>query len=218
MNRRDAFRWAVAIGLVLLVPIVPFIGLGEAFEIHVQQWVGESLDPIATAGLVVGVLASDILLPVPSSFVSTLAGARLGVIAGTVASWLGMTLGAVIGFALARIFGWVLAVRLSNADDLARMEGVSDCYGPMAIVLTRALPVLAEAVVLLMGTLRLPWRRFLAPVMLSNLGLALAYSALGHYAGLNDQLAVALAASIALPVLAAMITRALWPKRTSEQR
>jgi uncharacterized membrane protein YdjX (TVP38/TMEM64 family) len=160
---------------------------------------------------VIGVLASDVLLPVPSSFVSTLAGSRLGVWIGAAAIWLGMTAGAVGGFALARWFGRPLAERFVAADDLHRMQGLSDRAGPGMLVLTRALPVLAEASVLLLGAMRLPWRRFLPAVALANLGLALAYAALGHFAYQNGHLAVALVASIALPVLATTLSRQWLP-------
>ncbi len=208
---RDLVRWTLAIALVMLVPIVPFIGFGDRLEASVESWFDRSLSSPATAGIVVGVLASDVLLPVPSSFVSTLAGSRLGLWSGAGAIWLGMTVGAAGGFALARWFGRPLAERFAAADDLKRMQALSDRAGPAMLVLTRALPVLAEASVLLLGAMRLPWRRFLPAVALSNLGLALAYAALGHFAYQNGHLAVALVASIALPVLAATLSRQWLP-------
>jgi hypothetical protein len=55
----------------------------------------------------------------------------------------------------------------------------------------------------------LAWRRFLAPVAVANFGIAAVYSACGHYASQWDALPLALAASIALPVLAATIARRL---------
>jgi uncharacterized membrane protein YdjX (TVP38/TMEM64 family) len=215
MKFQELRRWAIAIALVLLVPIVPFIGLGDAFEAQVQAWL-ESASPLATGGLIIAVLASDIFLPIPSSFVSTLGGSRLGLFCGTAVSWLGMTAGAAIGFALAKTFGRAIAVRLSNTADLARMDALTARRGPAIIVITRALPVLAEAAVLLLGTLGLSWRQFLPSMLLANLGLALAYAALGHYAQQNDQLLVALAASIALPVLAAASARLFWKVRNNE--
>jgi hypothetical protein len=67
--------------------------------------------------------------------------------------------------------------------------------------------VLAEASVLLMGTTRLAWWRFLIAVGLSNFGIAAAYAALGE----RVQLPIAIAASIALPALAAALARWFWP-------
>ena len=203
----DLLRWSVAITIVLLVPVIPFLGFGGSLESRVETWFDSTLSLSATAAIVVGVLASDILLPIPSSFVSTLAGSRLGLPGGAAVVWSGMTLGAVIGFALVRVFGRPLAARLSSADDLRRMEMLAQRGGPAVLALTRALPVLAEASVLLLGAIGLPWRRFLPVVLLANLGLAVAYAALGHFAHQEGNLTVALAASIALPLLATMIAR-----------
>jgi 3-dehydroquinate synthase len=52
------------------------------------------------------------------------------------------------------------------------MDNLGQRFGSGILVITRALPILAEAAVLLMGTVDLPWRQFLPAVMLSNLGIA----------------------------------------------
>jgi len=208
---QDLVRWALAITLVMLVPIIPFVGFGDALEARIEHWFDANLSPPATGAIVTAILASDVLLPVPSSFVSTLAGARLGLLVGCFVVWLGMTIGAMIGFALARAFGRPLAQRFTSADDLRRMELVGEERGTFVLALTRPLPVLAEASVLLLGALGVPWGRFLPIVMLSNLGLAAAYAALGYFAGQEGNLAVALAASIALPLLATTIARYWLP-------
>jgi len=83
------------------------------------------------------------------------------------------------------------------------MRGLLQRLLLVALVLARPVPVLAEASVLLAGTARLSWSWFLAPVALSNLGIAAAYCALGNLA----QLPAALAASVALPLLAALVAR-----------
>ncbi len=162
-------------------------------------------------------MASDILLPVPSSLVSTFAASQLGVVAATAVSWLGMTLGAMIGFYLAKTWGRALAVRLAAPDDLEQMDRLGRHYGAWIVVFTRALPVLAEAAVLLAGATQLAWRQFLPGVMLSNLGIAVVYSLLGAWAQTQHQLPLALAASIALPILAATITRWFLRKRLARR-
>jgi hypothetical protein len=74
-------------------------------------------------------------------------------------------------------------------------------------VLFRALPVLAEASVLLLGATRLAWWRFLTPVALANLGIAAAYSWLGSYGRTQNMTAYVLVGSIALPVFVTTIVR-----------
>jgi uncharacterized membrane protein YdjX (TVP38/TMEM64 family) len=210
---RDLWRPLLIICLALLVPIVPFVSFGEAIDERVAAWLDPPPPPLTIALGTIAILSTDVFLPVPSSAVSTVAGAQLGIVGATMASWLGLTIGAVIGFALARAFGRPLAQRFAKPEDLDRLDLVAQRYGPRILVAARALPVLAEASVLLFGATRLAWRKFLPAVMLSNLGIALVYAVLGHFARSQGELPLALAASIALPVLAATMARWLLPRR-----
>lgn len=101
-----------------------------------------------------------------------------------------------------------MAQRFATAGELKRVDAMAARVGLLVLVLTRPIPILAEASVLLMGTTGLAWWRFLVAVGLSNLGIAAAYAALGD----SVRLPVALAASIALPLLAGGIARLLWPR------
>jgi uncharacterized membrane protein YdjX (TVP38/TMEM64 family) len=127
-----------------------------------------------------------------------------------------MTVGAVLAFALARYGGRPLAERFSSSEDLARMDDASRRVGPWAIVLTRAVPVLAEACVLVVGVNALSWRRFLPAVALSNLGVALAYSAFGDRAAQQAWLPAALGISAAAPLL--LIAAVRWRQRRAARR
>ncbi len=205
------FRWSLIVLLVLLIPIVPFVGFGGAAERWISAQLDSSVSASQAAALVVGVLATDVFLPIPSSAVSTYSGQRLGIALGMLASWTGMTCGAVAAFAISRRWGKPLAERLAGPQEFARMERQAEHHGARLIVLTRALPVLAEASVLVLGATRLSWRSFLPATMLSNLGLSAVYAtfgALSRNAGIEF---TALIASIALPLAAAGIAKWLWP-------
>lgn len=199
--------WLGLTAVVLAVPILPFVGFGESLESRITGWLDAALPPATVAAMVIGLLAADILLPVPSSVVSTFAGRMLGFWEGAAASWCGMTIGAMIGFWLVRLLGRPLARRLSSEEEIRRLDALAARYGVFVLVLTRPLPVLAEAGVVLMGTTRLSGWRFLGAVGLSNLGIAAVYAALGD----RVPLPAALAASLALPLLAGGIARWCWP-------
>jgi uncharacterized membrane protein YdjX (TVP38/TMEM64 family) len=193
--------------VVLAIPIVPFLLLGERMETLLQQWREHPPDPQWVAFTVIGLLASDIFLPVPSSVVSAIAGHQLGTILGTLVTWLGMNLGAMLGFALAKSWGPALAGWFSRRSDLERAGAMAQRFGPVLLALARGVPVLAEATVLWMGLHGLSWRAFLPPVILSNLALALVYCVIGDHAGL----AIALAAAVAIPVALAAAARKWLP-------
>jgi uncharacterized membrane protein YdjX (TVP38/TMEM64 family) len=209
---RELFRTLPLMCVVLLVPIVPFLFFGARFESWLRGFAENPPSTAATSALVVGLLATDILLPIPSSVISTLSGWQLGWWRGTLTTWIGMNLGAAIGFSLARHWGHSFAAWFSKEEDLDRMRHLSDRYGPYVLVLTRGLPVLAEASVLIAGIHRLGWKRFLPAVLLSNLGIAFAYSAFGDYAEQHQWLPLALGVAVAIPILAAALAQRLLPK------
>jgi membrane protein DedA with SNARE-associated domain len=200
-------RVSLLIAFVLAVPIIPFVLWGERLERWVTDWLTPPPAGHTVFWLTTLALSTDVFLPVPSSLISTLAGSMLNIPLATLASWSGMTAGAILGFGLARAFGRPLAVRLASEAELDRLDRLSERFGPRALVLVRALPVLAEASVLLFGATRLSWRRFLPPVALANLGIAAAYSVLGYYGRTQNMLPYVLAASIALPLLATTMVR-----------
>ncbi|MFG0333836.1 MAG: TVP38/TMEM64 family protein [Maioricimonas sp. JB049] len=167
-----------------------------------QEW-----SPGTQFSLIVAALATDILLPIPSSAVSTYAGGVLGFAPGTLASWLGMTAGACLGYGLARLAGRPLAERFAGAKDLERVQELARRYGAAAVVLTRPLPVLAEACVLLMGVARLRWPPFLMAIALSNLAVSATYAAFGQWFRASESLPVALGISLVVPFVFSWLVR-----------
>jgi uncharacterized membrane protein YdjX (TVP38/TMEM64 family) len=197
--------------VILAIPIVPFLLFGEQMEARLHHWREHPPAKHWVALAVIGLLASDILLPVPSSVVCVLAGDQLDAIPGTIVAWLGMNLGAVLGFALAKGCGPTVARWFSRDSDLQRAGVMAERFGPPLLALARGVPVLAEATVLWMGLHGLSWRAFLPPVVLSNLALAVVYCVIGDFAGL----AIALAASVAIPVALAVAARR-WQKNSQK--
>ncbi len=202
---RELFRTLPLMVVVLLVPVLPFVAFGGRFESWLQGMAESPPDPWITSTIVIGLLATDIFLPIPSSVISTMSGWQLGWLLGTLTTWIGMNLGAAFGFALAKRFGHAFALWFSRGEDLERMTSLIDRFGPAVLVITRAMPVFAEASVLISGIHGLTWRRFLAATIPSNLGIALAYAAFGDYAERHQWLPLALGVAIAVPVVIAMV-------------
>jgi uncharacterized membrane protein YdjX (TVP38/TMEM64 family) len=216
MNRRLA-RPLLLITIVLVVPIALLAIRGESFATQVREWQTHPPAPRTLAAMVVAILALDVVLPVPSGPISTLAGSHLGVALGTTASAMGMTLGAVIAFAVARRFGNApnekntpvsrdaVAERSPSAAPAA--EQVARRHGPWMLVLTRPLPIIAEAAVLVAGSLHMPWRTFLPAIVVSNVAISVTYAALGQQAAQHHWLPLAVAASMAIPLAIALRMR-----------
>lgn len=204
---RHPLKLLITVAILLALPIVPLVIWGEMFTSDVEHWQGAEVNNWLLASILAGILAADIVLPVPSGPVSTLAGARLGAVWGTAACTLGMTAGGVIAFALARRFGRPLAERFADAADLDRLERQSRQHDLWLLLATRPLPILAEACVLVLGLLKMPWRRFLTGLFVSNLAIAATYCLLGQYAAEREWLVAAVCLSLAVPVLLALWAR-----------
>src|SRR4029079_7832292 len=101
------------------------------------------------------------------------------------------------------------ARRLVGADGLARANQIMDRHGNWAIVVCRPIPVLAESSVVFAGLVRSPIRSFIWMTTLSNLGIALAYAAVGAFSMEMQSFLLTFAAALALPGLA-MLAGKLW--------
>lgn len=212
---REFLRPMLPMVLVLLVPIVPFVlfaWFNPGWEERVARWGESSESKLWTAAVIIGLLASDIFLLIPSSVLCTAAGWQFGVALGTLIAWTGMSLGAVIGFALAKKIGRPLVSWLTTPAELARAGELTQQLGPWLLVVARGIPVVAEASVLFVGLHQMPWRTFLPPVLFSNLVLALAYAAFGRVAEQFHLLPLAIGVSILAPVLMIVAFRVWLPR------
>jgi uncharacterized membrane protein YdjX (TVP38/TMEM64 family) len=199
---RWAVIWIVLIGLVL----VPFF-LFEAQFIAFAERVTRSDAAVWIAGAsILGLLAFDVLLPVPSSIVSTAAGVLLGLWRGAVVVWTGMMIGCLLGYAIgSRASG--MARRFVGDAGLRRAEGLVRRYGDWTIVMCRPVPVLAEATVIFAGLVRAPFARFLVLTALSNFGIALGYAAFGALSMDVNSFVVAFLGALIIPGVAMLIAK-----------
>ena len=205
-------RWAALWVLLLALVLVPFLVFEKQFE-ALATWLAQgNASGWATAGGIGALLALDVFLPVPSSIVSTGAGVLLGFWRGAAVVWIGMTLGCLVGYAFgARAAG--AARRLVGDASLAHAGTVMERHGQWAILLCRPIPVLAEASVVFAGLVRAPLVPFLALTAGSNLGIALAYAAVGASSMEAQSFLLTFLGAVALPGLALLAGR-LWLGRT----
>lgn len=201
-------RWLLLALIILAFILVPFLLLADAIEMWTQHFLESAGERSALVAAVLGtLLASDILLPVPSSVVSTAAGLFLGFTGGMMTSLVGMTLSCGVGFWLGARFGRPIASRLVGSSELQRLEDISRRVGDWLIVVARPVPVLAEASILFAGMSRMPTYRFMLLTTLSNLGISAVYAGIGALSATLNSFLLAVAGSTLVPLLAIMIMR-----------
>ncbi|WP_200234775.1 hypothetical protein [Thiohalocapsa halophila] len=186
-------RAALVIAVALLIPVIPFVVIGE---LPGEQWLSAAGDDALVFGLIGGgLLAADVLLPVPSSIIGTLLGARLGFVPGLFWAWSGLMLGALVGYGVGRLLLGRLGERLPQAPTLA------------LLLLSRPVPVLAEAVTVTAGAERLSLPVFLAVCAAGNLVYAGALTASGAAFLPTGLAGPGLAIPLAVPALGWLIWR-----------
>ncbi len=163
--------------------------------------------PVLAALAIALLLAADVALPIPSSLVSTAAGALFGWLQGACISWVGMTLGGIIAWVIGRWVGRSGLRRFVGEAELARAERLAVRYGAAAIILARPVPVLAEASVLLAASCGMSLARFLVHCALANAGIALVYAVVGAFAMDVSSFLLAFAGAIVLPGIGLLVAR-----------
>ncbi|HUX75966.1 MAG TPA: VTT domain-containing protein [Anaerolineae bacterium] len=192
----------------MAIILVPFFLFGEQIETWTESFLESASNQSTWVALVLGsLLATDILVPVPSSLTSTAAGFFLGLAGGTATSLAGMTVSCVVGYWLGARFGRPVANRLVGEQELARLEKLSQRFGDWVIVVTRAVPVLAEASALFAGISGMPMHQFLLLSTLSNLGISAVYAAVGAFSATVNSFLFAFGGSILVPLVAMILTK-----------
>jgi uncharacterized membrane protein YdjX (TVP38/TMEM64 family) len=202
MMPRTGRRAALIIAAALCVPLVPYFIIGE---LPGERWLSANDDHavhFALAGA--GLLAADVLLPIPSSIVGTMLGARLGFGAGFAAAFAGMMVGQSAAYLVSRA-----VLRKRNDGALPAAPTLA------AVFLSRPVPVLAEAVALAAGAARVSWPQFLLACGSGNAIYAGALALNGSQLMPDAPLSIGLLLPMLLPVAAWLIWRKI--SRTPHQ-
>ena len=173
---------------IALVAIVAGVVIGS--KLLLENVLGISLEPLArswlarpgwpAAAVVVGLLAIDILVPVPSSIVMVLSGAVFGVWWGALLAFAGSVGGEWLGFELARRYGssW-FARTIGDEHEQRRLDRILTTHGAAAVAVTRALPVVMETMSIVAGLSTMPRRTFLLASVIGTAPIVVVYA----YAG-----------------------------------
>jgi uncharacterized membrane protein YdjX (TVP38/TMEM64 family) len=182
MTRFWILTVALLLAMLLLFFVVqalqlPFLAEDTSFLLSQKKWV---------AGLAgVGLLLVDVIAPVPSSIVMLANGMLFGAVGGTLLSVVGGFGAALVGYGIGRR-GAEVGKRWLGEESLARAHVFFGRHGLMAVIVSRPIPILAEAITIIAGISRMPARTFSFGVLLGLLPTAIIYAVAGAYA-LNFQ-------------------------------
>lgn len=166
--------------LAVFAVMAIFLGLfvfGEALGLPILQdpmpWLQQAGWMAGALG--VGLLALDVVLPIPSNLVMIAHGALFGVVIGTLLSLLGSMLAALAAFWVGRRGGRLLTL-LAPADERAHANAILERWGLLAIMVSRPLPLLAETILVLAGASSMSWRTAMLATFLGSIPPSLFYA------------------------------------------
>ena len=201
----------VTIALLAFI-LLPFAVAGDRFDSLVSDSF-TAYSGLALALLLVACLVADVVLPIPSSLVASYACQRFGPGWGLLIISTGISCAMLVGYFIGRSLGTSGTERSlgPHAYQQALHFGTTR-RAAMAIALSRALPVFAEAVALLAGALRWPVLSCFLWSTLAGLGVGSVYALLfwwwGDTAGLTEiVLGAALVPALGLALSAWMFKR-----------
>jgi uncharacterized membrane protein YdjX (TVP38/TMEM64 family) len=146
---------------------------------------------------VIGLLVSDLLLPIPATPVMSAAGYVYGTFVGGLLAAAGSFAAGMAGYALCRAFGRGVAARLAGERELAQHETRFRRSGPWIVAASRWMPLLPEVVSCLAGLTRMPLRTFALSLACGAVPMGFVYAAIGAAGQDHPTLAVVL--NLAVP-------------------
>lgn len=187
------------VGLLMAFMLVLFFVL-QAFDIAFlkddpEYWLGQEKWLAALAGI--ALLMADVIAPVPSSVIMFANGALFGPILGALLSMIG-------GLGAAWLGHWIggkgerAARRWMGEDALITANRFFQKYGMIAVILSRPIPIFAEAVSITAGLSGMSRRRLLWGSVLGLLPAAILFALVGTYAVEWDAGTYALLAVVAV--------------------
>ncbi|WP_298469438.1 VTT domain-containing protein [uncultured Erythrobacter sp.] len=156
--------------------------LGILNEDNVRDWleIASTLSALTVVAVVVGLLAIDLFVAVPTLTIVILGSYFLGFEMGFAAAMTGSAIAAFGGYAICGRWGeGALAKVIRDEDERAEMRGAFTSHGPGMIMLSRAAPILPEVTACMAGMTRMPLPRF---AMFWVVG-SLPYMGIAAYAG-----------------------------------
>ena len=206
----------LVVGVAILV-IMPFVLFGEQITAWTEELVLLGAHHRAVTGAVLfALLSSDIVLPVPSSLVSTACGMTLGFVAGSAVSFAGMCVSVAVGYLLGR-FASAPVGRFLGVSEYRWLCELHEKHGLWLLLALRPVPVMAETSIVFAGVTR----QRVGPVGLvaglGNLVVSGIYAAIGVWGALSDSFLPAFGCAMLLAGAMLLALRYRRRKRSDDQ-
>jgi uncharacterized membrane protein YdjX (TVP38/TMEM64 family) len=213
LHKDSPLRLVLLVLLVLVVLAVPVVLFGDRFEDQLDG--AKALEFLRAQGpwggvAGVGLIVSDLFIPVPSPAVMASMGLIYGPLLGGAIASFGSFLAALVGYLLCRAIGPRAAAWIAGPEQTEQLSGFFDRKGMWAIAVSRFIPVVPEVLACLAGLTRMRFTSFMAGNLIGSVlvGFINAYfGARGETDPASAVAVVIVAPYVALPVFLFVVAR-----------
>ena len=200
------FKWITFAIIFFTTILIPALLLESSFTNLGEVALSWSQDNSFYISLVVIIaLTLDVFLPVPNGLTNTLAGVALGWSLASLVVWIGLTLGAIFGYLVGRIAARPLAIKMVGEQDFSNAEKAARKIDIEGLILARPVPAFAELSTLAAGLTKMPFKKFMIVIALSNIGVAVIFSGLGAAALSTQSSLIGFVGAAILPAILYLI-------------
>lgn len=150
----------------------------------------------------IGLIVSDLVLPMPSTAVIAALGMLYGGLLGGLIGGVGSILAGLVAYGGCRLLGERFLNFLVGEESVRKLDRFFERYGLWAIALSRWMPLLPEALCCLAGMVRMRFWPFLAALACGSMAMGFAFAFLGR---------AYLDAPVVGLIISALIPLAVWP-------
>ena len=200
-------RWRIYVvaAVILAIMLASLLFVGDTIDRHFEG--PEGLDRLRSYGgwawlSGIGLIISDLILPVPSTTIIALLGMLYGPWLGGFIGGVGTLLAGLVAYGGCRLLGDRFVRFLVGEANLGRLQAFFSRHGLWAIALTRWMPLLPEALCCLAGMSRMRFWPLFWALVVGSFPMGFTFALLGQ---------AYLDRPVTGMVISAMIPLVVWP-------
>lgn len=176
-------RPALILLVLVSISIVPFALWGEDFEKLLSidgttEWMRGYGNWVWLIGI--GLIASDIFLPIPATGIMAALGIIYSPIWGGITSAAGSIIAGLLGYGICRMINQKTIERLVGSKNTLQIRNLFETWGGWIVAASRWLPVLPETISFLAGLARMPFRKFFMALACGSIPMGFVFATVGH--------------------------------------
>ena len=158
-----------------------FLFFGDYFEESLKPDAFNKSFDFGSAWIVaIGLMVSDLFLPIPASAIMSAIGSKYGMLMGFIINFTGLLLSGITAYFTARALSKKYLRLICTEKEIQEYGHFFNRFGGTSIILSRALPILPEVTSIMAGFVKMNLRLYLGSLTLGSAGVALLFTWLGH--------------------------------------